>query len=169
MFGEAGLISCPIMWFAISPPLLSLVSLEMCAPDESWGQGGCRNYRLHLEGFAGPLNGIMRDDACLQIHHHSQTVVSLPDTNSAHILLVHGRGNSLSLICTNIVTLQNTSNTGWRVVPGKSLCIINCRAGYKAGRMATMMIAARYLTAQPVTLYHKVSAAHPPISAYQPS
>lgn len=34
MFGERGLISCPVMWFAISPPLLPLVSLEMCYPDE---------------------------------------------------------------------------------------------------------------------------------------
>lgn len=31
MFGEAGLISCPIMWFAVSSPLLPLVFLRRCA------------------------------------------------------------------------------------------------------------------------------------------
>lgn len=42
----------------------------------------------------------MGDDACLQTHRNSQTVVSLPDTNSAHVLLAHsGEELAFSHMC----------------------------------------------------------------------
>lgn len=91
----------------------------------------------------------MGDDACLQIHHHFQT----PSHYWIQIQRISfwctvEKISFLSCMqtCTNTVTYINTykrTNTGWGVVPGKSLCIINCRAGYEVGRRTTRITAAR--------------------------
>lgn len=98
----------------------------------------------------------MGDDACLQIHHRSQTLISLRSTNSVHILVVHGRGKwAFSHTCKHVQTVtdkihrrtqtQDGGGGGWFQ---ENHCIINCRAGYKGGRKTTMTTAATSLTAQ---------------------